>query len=344
MGQAKADDASFAQLFHQEDGAPLDDFTTSFLRNLPPQQRLTLLLVYAERFDHIDAGRVLDVPADTISARTGAGQRQSCRSLERARAWTRERYRRNALSRHCLMTELSDELLVAYVDGQLARKQTQAVEKVLEQDDVIARRVTALRRAHDRLEAAFEAILAGEEADAAARPAAHPPGLFIAWSTLAKVSLASAGLVAAAFLMMLAGFGWPLSAPEFSLQSSGAADPDYVGSIPPTWQEDAARAHALLSRAGLEVGLDSQGNRDLVAFQLAQAVGSNLAVPDLSDQGLRFMPAQLLRAGNEPLAQLLYLGSSGAPLALYARKGEETAAPSFKRYGALAAWRGRKPA
>ncbi len=42
---------------------------TSFLRNLPPQQRLTLLLVYAERFDHIDAGRVLDVPADTIGAR-----------------------------------------------------------------------------------------------------------------------------------------------------------------------------------------------------------------------------------------------------------------------------------
>ena len=69
MGQAKGDDASFAQLFHQEDGAPLDHFTTSFLRNLPPQQRLTLLLVYAERFDHIDAGRVLDVPADTIGAR-----------------------------------------------------------------------------------------------------------------------------------------------------------------------------------------------------------------------------------------------------------------------------------
>jgi anti-sigma factor RsiW len=36
------------------------------------------------------------------------------------------------------MTELSDELLVAYVDGQLARTQSRAVEKVLEQDDVIA--------------------------------------------------------------------------------------------------------------------------------------------------------------------------------------------------------------
>ena len=232
------------------------------------------------------------------------------------------------------MTELSDELLVAYVDGQLARKQTQAVERVLEHDDVIAKRVYALKDAHSRLEAAFDAILAGEEADATARPAPHPPGLFIAWSTLAKVSLASAGLVAA-FVMMLAGFGWPLTAPEFSLQSSGAADPDYVGSIPPSWQEDAARAHALLSRASVEVGLESQGNRDLVAFQLAQAIGPNLAVPDLSGQGLRFMRAQLLRSGNESLAQLLYLGSGGAPLALYARKGEGAAAPAFKRYGAL---------
>jgi RNA polymerase sigma-70 factor (ECF subfamily) len=69
MGQAKADDASFAQLFRREDGQPFDHFTISFLRHLPPQQRLTLLLVYAERFDHIDAGRVLDVPADTIGAR-----------------------------------------------------------------------------------------------------------------------------------------------------------------------------------------------------------------------------------------------------------------------------------
>jgi anti-sigma factor RsiW len=110
------------------------------------------------------------------------------------------------------MTELSDELLVAYVDGQLARKQTQAVEKVLEQDDVIAKRVAALKSAHGRLEAAFEAILTGEEADAAATPTPHPPGLFIAWATLGKVSLATAGLVAA-FVMLLAGFGWPLATP-----------------------------------------------------------------------------------------------------------------------------------
>lgn len=66
MSHAKTDDASFALLFGQEQG---DAFTVSFLRSLPPQQRLTLLLVYGERFDYIDAGRVLDVPSETIGAR-----------------------------------------------------------------------------------------------------------------------------------------------------------------------------------------------------------------------------------------------------------------------------------
>jgi anti-sigma factor RsiW len=230
------------------------------------------------------------------------------------------------------MTELSDELLVAYVDGQLARKQTGAIEKVLEQDDVIAKRVDALKDAHSRLEAAFEAILAGEEADAEASPVPQGPGLFIPWDTLAKTGLAAAGMVAA-LVLMIAGYGWPLAMPDFARRSFGTANPDYVGSLPPSWQEEAARAQALLSRATLEVGLDSQGNRDLTSFQLAQAIGPSLEVPDLASHGFAFKRAQLLQFGDAPLAQILYLGSGGAPLALYARKGEGNFPPSFKRYG-----------
>jgi anti-sigma factor RsiW len=232
------------------------------------------------------------------------------------------------------MTELSDELLVAYVDGQLARKQTRAVEKVLEQDDVIARRVDALKDAHSRLEAAFEAILAGEEADAAARPVPQAPGLFIAWDTLAKGGLAAAG-IAVAFILVVAGYGWPLIMPGFTRHPSGTADPEYVGSLQRSWQEEAVRAQALLGRDSVEVGLESQGNRDLVGFQLAQTIGPSFHVPDLASQGFNFMRAQLLQFGAEPLAQLLYLGRSGAPLALYAKKGEGTGAPVFKRYGEI---------
>jgi anti-sigma factor RsiW len=232
------------------------------------------------------------------------------------------------------MTELSDELLVAYVDGQLARKQTRAVEKVLAQDDVIARRVDALKDAHSRLEAAFEAILAGEEAEVAVKLGPQRPGIFIAWSTAAKIGFAGAGL-AAALVLAMAGYGWPLVMPELARHPSGATDPDYVGSLPPSWQEEAARAQALLSRASLEVALESQGNQDLIAFQLAQTIGPSVKLPDLRPQGFRFVRAQLLRSGEEPLAQLLYLGTSGAPLALYARKGGGSGAPVFKQYGAI---------
>lgn len=231
------------------------------------------------------------------------------------------------------MTELSDDLLVAYVDGQLARKQTRAVEKVLEQDDVIARRVVALKDAHGRLEAAFDAILAGEEAEVSAMPAPQRPGIFIEWGTAAKVALASAGLIAA-LVLAIAGYGWPLVMPELARHPSGEAFPEYTGSLP-SWHEEAARAQALLSRASLEVGLESQGNQDLIAFQLGQAIGPSLKLPDLQSRGFRFVRAQLLRSGGEPVAQLLYLGTSGAPLALYAKKGEGSDAPQFKPYGAI---------
>jgi RNA polymerase sigma-70 factor (ECF subfamily) len=62
-------DARFAALFRTANGPAFDAVTTAFLRSLPPPQRLTLLLVYGERFDPVDAGRVLDVSAETISTR-----------------------------------------------------------------------------------------------------------------------------------------------------------------------------------------------------------------------------------------------------------------------------------
>jgi anti-sigma factor RsiW len=165
------------------------------------------------------------------------------------------------------------------------------------------------------------------------RPAPRPPGLFISWSALVQASLATAG-IALSIALLLAGFGWPLSAPDFRLVSA-PADPDIVGSITPSWQEEAARAQALIGRDTLEVGLDSQGNRDLAAFQLARAIGAELILPELGPRGFTFARGQLLRFDGEPLAQLLYLGASGAPLALYAKKGEGSSPAKYRRYGGI---------
>ncbi|MET0381716.1 MAG: hypothetical protein ABWZ94_07445 [Methyloceanibacter sp.] len=225
------------------------------------------------------------------------------------------------------MTELSDELLVAYVDGQLALKQSSAIERVLAHDDVIARRVAALKKAHRRLEAAFDAVLAGEEEAAVSHPVPPSPGLLIPWHTLIKAGLGAAGIVLAVGLF-IAGYGWPNSGPD---RMASGADGDHVGSVPHDWREEVLRAQALLGRASLEIGLDSQGNQDFIAFH----IGTAFAPPDLAEEGYRFARAQILNFGEEPLAQLLYLGASGAPLALYVKKGGADAAPEAKRYGAL---------
>ena len=105
------------------------------------------------------------------------------------------------------MTELSDELLVAYVDGQLAREQTRAIDKVLEQDEVVARRLDALKEAHGRLEAAFEAILAGEMVEVLVSPVLphrvrHKRRIRLPWIGAAVVCV---GIVLAA---LVGGYGW----------------------------------------------------------------------------------------------------------------------------------------
>jgi anti-sigma factor RsiW len=123
--------------------------------------------------------------------------------------------------------------------------------------------------------------------------------------------------------------------PNFAGNCSGTPDVEWTGSLPSTWQDDVARAQALLSRESLSVSPEGQANQDLIGFQLGQAVGPGLKLPDLKSEGFRFVRGQLLRAGDEPVAQLLYLGSSGAPLALYAKKGEGAVEPEFKSYGAI---------
>mgnify|MGYP001548557823 FL=1 len=128
------------------------------------------------------------------------------------------------------MTELSDELLVAYVDGQLARKQTRAIDRVLEEDDVLDARVTALKHAHARLEAAFEAILAGEEAEISTI-VAEPldDGFWVPWRTF-KIAAATAWMWFALALAIL-GFGWPSTVPSIG-RAHGVGVVPSMASVP----------------------------------------------------------------------------------------------------------------
>jgi anti-sigma factor RsiW len=122
------------------------------------------------------------------------------------------------------MTELSDELLVAYVDGQLVREQTRAVDKVLEHDDVVARRVEALKDAHGRFESAFEAILARELIEILAVPMLPPRVKRKRGNGLAKIGIAVVG-IGIALAALVGGYGWPLVLRACSLGVTGSVVP-----------------------------------------------------------------------------------------------------------------------
>lgn len=226
------------------------------------------------------------------------------------------------------MTELSDELLVAYVDGQLARDQSEAIERVLDSDSVAARRVESLKDAHKQLEVAFEAMLAGqlaeieevpEPAKTVEEPQAAPSGEPNEARWFGFVPIVCAAI---AFLLIGGAGGWVLR-DRLALVQPAPAAPEAPPA--PSWRDDVSRAHGLFSRESLEVGIESQGNLDLVRFQLATTIGPSLVLPDLESQGLTFKRAQILQRDGKRFAQIAYLPREGAPVALYAKAGESTA-------------------
>ena len=238
------------------------------------------------------------------------------------------------------MSELSDELLVAYVDGQLARAQSIAVKRVIDYDDVASERVGSLRDANKRLEEAFDAMLR-EKPQAPDEPAAQASDAEIetsgrvasAPSTLAIFLKAYGGLVIALAALAMLGLGGGLGyLLTNDIGGAGASRTAQTAAPVPDWQRDVVRIQALFGRETLEVSLESQANRELVRFQLSNALGPRIVVPDLEAEGLRFVRAQLLRSGGAPLAQISYLPEKGAPIALYAKaqgEGEQAVHDSF---------------
>jgi len=231
------------------------------------------------------------------------------------------------------MTELSDEMLVAYVDGQLAQDQSAAIERVLKYDEVAAERVAALRSAYQRLEAAFDNLLDDEHAQLVPElerrqtEPVEPQTQSVLTTIPDRKTLGLLGGAALGLLLLGGAAGFALNGPSDAVQPE-AAD---VQSPAPDWRRDAARAQALVARETLEVGLENQGNAELVGFQIANAIGQGAAVPNLESGGLAFKRAQILQHSGKPIAQLLYLPKEGPPVALFAKKAEAGGAPMDAR-------------
>lgn len=248
------------------------------------------------------------------------------------------------------MTELSDELLIAYVDGQLAKDQSLAVEKVLQNDDVAAQRVEAMRAAHTRLEAAFDAMLASEAVSLASVQEAALPEETNTGNESAFAVLRRRGAIAViggaiALVMSGAVAGYALRATPEPPALPSARVPVVTGAaLRRDWQDDIVIAHSLFSRDSFSVSAESQANVDLVRFHLGNLIGTEVLIPDLGPYGLTYKRAQILSRDDDLIAQLAYLPLKGDPVALYLRwdQGADTPVTVTQTDGVAAAeWRQR---
>lgn len=239
------------------------------------------------------------------------------------------------------MTELSDELLVAYVDGQLDRPQAATLARLLGEDDELARRVRRLQQTQARLMEHFAAMqrdmacgpledyLGHGEGRSAAMTDALGQG--VRWGAIAALLFlgAAAGFGASSYLGAPAQADRPLKdatrippAPDAGALASTGPRGGVTGSASTTIGliDELAGVHVQLMRES-PAGHEGPANRDLAPFQLASLVGRPLSVPDFSRQGLTLTRTQMLTFRGMRFMQLVYAGKSEASATLYVMAG-----------------------
>lgn len=223
------------------------------------------------------------------------------------------------------MIDLSDELLMAYVDGQLDKPQATVVSRIMRDDRDLAYRVSRLQETQAQLLDTFGALLregmssgAKEKRRARANGAAVLPG----------GKMISAGL---AVLMLVIGAGIGFAGAYFSGLVSGRTE-EIVQLPPSNWPEDIAEFHSFLTKEAMQVSPESQSNPEMVKFQLTQLF-SGASVPDFSEQGLQFARGQTLSYRGNKVMQLVYLGRKEPLVALYIGAGGLDMPMSPGRFG-----------
>ncbi len=225
------------------------------------------------------------------------------------------------------MIDLSDELLMAYVDGQLDKPQTTVVSRLLRDDRDLAFRVSRLQQTQAQLLDTFGALLReGMSSPARAKTAARGKSGALA---LPGSRLAQAGMATA---LLLVGAGLGLTGGYFAGMVRGGEVQEIVQLPPSNWPEDIAEFHSFFTKDAMRVSAESQTNPEMVRFQLSQLF-SGATVPDLSDQGLQFARGQMLSYRGNKVMQLIYLGKSEPLVALYVGAGGLDMPMSPGRFG-----------
>lgn len=216
------------------------------------------------------------------------------------------------------MIELSDELLMAYVDGQLDKPQTTVVTRLARSNEELANRVGRMQQTQARLLETFGALIREGTADAPKTPGTAG----MRGAAQRGASFFTAGTVAA---LLLIGVSVGMTGAYYSGFSAPPGEQMAMQMPPVSWVEDMASLHAFFTAETLAVSPESQTNPEVVKFQLAK-VSQSLSLPDFSAQGLKFARGQMMSYHGGKLIQLVYTSKTEPLVALYIASGETDAA------------------
>jgi hypothetical protein len=236
------------------------------------------------------------------------------------------------------MTQLSDEFLLAYLDGQLEKGQSSDVAQIATDNAEVSRRIARLKRTQAQLIESFGAFAREEivppRAPASGEAEAKKAPRAAAASARAAVSSAPAQkepdavkkllFVLAVFAGgVLGGYGATIVAGHPPPAPKDMDRPPAAVISPTSWTSDIARFHSFFPKETLTPYPDAIANPELIRFQLSKITAKALLPPDFTRQGYALYRGQTFNYRQERMMQLTYASKTEPPLTLYALPAAE---------------------
>lgn len=221
------------------------------------------------------------------------------------------------------MSKLSDEKLIAYLDGELPESERDEIAHALEHDAELARRAAGLTESAALLRAAFDEVLREPLPERLIAAARGDTAKVVSLATRLRRRVGEQrrwwiGVPVAASLMGLmigGGVGYFAADEQGATVAQQTASNLAVGS----WLDNIAGYHKLFVAAGgSDAGLADVPPNDGDVRKVAQKLPADFRLPNLKPWGLVFQGARFLIVEGRPATQLFYTTDNKAlgPLTL----------------------------
>jgi anti-sigma factor RsiW len=222
-----------------------------------------------------------------------------------------------------MMSKLSDEKLIAYLDGELPESERDEIAHALEHDAELARRAAGFTESAALLRAAFDEVLREPLPERLIAAARGDTAKVVSLATRLRRRVGEQrrwwiGVPVAASLMGLmigGGVGYFAADEQGATVAQQAASNLAVGS----WLDNIAGYHKLFVAAGgSDAGLADVPPNDGDVRKVAQKLPADFRLPNLKPWGLVFQGARFLIVEGRPATQLFYTTDNKAlgPLTL----------------------------